>query len=256
MKKLYDAKRTKILAIKMPSRMKRGKIKKIVNPNNKATPEEVEEYYHTNIVYIQYRPLAFGRLTRGLDRKEKKCDIIKGYICTCKNGRRLTGVCSHVATVIYYLSNAQFTRKNKRKYPADYLNQIFNDIRKRKNPRYIKSKRLEKNSDSGSSSDNSSDEDPDWPSPQLPSSPSQQTAQPPTQPLPQTTPQPPLQPTPRPPIVPHPNNTVEGFVEHKPIWGGRITYANKTIRLINTCSCDNLQFALWVLSKLQYNFHT
>jgi hypothetical protein len=38
---------------------------------------------------------------------------IKDWICTCKSGKRTNGCCSHVASVIYYLSNVKYTTPKK-----------------------------------------------------------------------------------------------------------------------------------------------
>ncbi len=47
---------------------------------------------------------------------------IKGFICSCMNGKRTVSPCAHVASVIYYLAYAKF---NDMKFPAQYLNSIF-----------------------------------------------------------------------------------------------------------------------------------
>ena len=119
--------RTKILGVTITSRYSRGKTKK---PRSKkgAVAEEIDYFTKIHRVYIQYLPLMF------LNKKERKADLMKGWICTCMNGKRLAGCCSHVATVIYFLSYARFKSNNK--YPGEFLNAIFNDKRKTKNPRY------------------------------------------------------------------------------------------------------------------------
>ena len=121
--------RTKILGVTITSRYSRGKTKK---PRSKkgVVAEEIDYFTKIHRVYIQYLPIMFHD-----KKKERKCDTIKGWICTCMNGKRLAGCCSHVATVIYYLSYARFKSKNK--YPGNYLNGIFKDKRKTKNPRYL-----------------------------------------------------------------------------------------------------------------------
>ena len=61
------------------------------------------------------------------------------------SGRKLVGCCVHVATVIYYLSNAKYIRNNK--LPAEYLNNVFIDMEKMEspnNPRYVQSIRYQK----------------------------------------------------------------------------------------------------------------
>ncbi len=45
----------------------------------------------------------------------KNIDGIQEWMCTCKSGKRTVGCCSHVASVIYYLSNGRYTNKKKEK---------------------------------------------------------------------------------------------------------------------------------------------
>lgn len=55
--------------------------------------------YHT---YVSYKP------------NENSYKGIDGWICTCKSGKRTVGTCSHIASVIYKLSNQQTkTKSNK-----------------------------------------------------------------------------------------------------------------------------------------------
>jgi hypothetical protein len=42
---------------------------------------------------------------------------------------------------------------------------------------------------------------------------------------------------------------------HCVVWGGEIQFHGKKIELINTCTCDNFQMAMWALSHLQPNFY-
>jgi hypothetical protein len=118
--KSYDLS-TKILAVKMPSRFRRGITKK-----KKDTPEIIDAHTTTRKVYVQFTE----HIPDQNPEKKRKCDYINGWICTCKNGRRLAGCCSHVACVIYYLSCAYYKREIK--YPAKYLNQIFKNRNKNK----------------------------------------------------------------------------------------------------------------------------
>lgn len=50
-------------------------------------------------------------------------DGIRRHYCNCPGGRRTAGCCSHLATVIYYLSNARY-KANILK-PADVLTEIY-----------------------------------------------------------------------------------------------------------------------------------
>ena len=94
----------------MPSRFRRGITKK-----KKETPEIIDAHTTTRKVYVQFTE----HIPDQNPEKKRKCDYINGWICTCKNGRRLAGCCSHVACVIYYLSCAYYKREIK--YPAKYL---------------------------------------------------------------------------------------------------------------------------------------
>ena len=111
--KQFDNK-TKIIGVKMPSRFHRGKNKK------KRDEEEIDQFVSFNKVFLQYTPVEFGVSTKRIGNKKNK---INGYICSCKNGKRRAGCCSHVACVIYYLSCARF--KKIIRFPADYLNKIL-----------------------------------------------------------------------------------------------------------------------------------
>lgn len=50
-------------------------------------------------------------------------NAILGYFCTCKNGLRTLGCCSHVMTLLYYFGFAQ--RNNGIKEPSPHLRNIF-----------------------------------------------------------------------------------------------------------------------------------
>ena len=59
---IFDEK-SEVLVVKMPSRMRRGKKRNKVNPLNKRTENEIDEYYHSNTVYIQYERLYGGKIS-------------------------------------------------------------------------------------------------------------------------------------------------------------------------------------------------
>ena len=105
---------TKIIAVKMPSRFKRGVNKKKVNET-----EKVDQMTTTRRVYVQFTPHEPSKHPN----KKRKSDFINGWICTCKNGKRLAGCCSHVACVIYYLACARF--KSQLKFRSEFLNSIL-----------------------------------------------------------------------------------------------------------------------------------
>ena len=48
---------------------------------------------------------------------------IQRYCCECPNGKRTVGCCSHVAAVIYYLSNGRYESKIIR--PAEILSKLY-----------------------------------------------------------------------------------------------------------------------------------
>jgi hypothetical protein len=41
---------------------------------------------------------------------------IKSWYCTCKSGKRTVGCCSHISSVIYYLSNARYTTGSVKRF--------------------------------------------------------------------------------------------------------------------------------------------
>ena len=51
------------------------------------------------------------------------CAGIRGHYCECKNGARTVGCCSHVASVVYYLSHARYLSRIIR--PAEILSKLF-----------------------------------------------------------------------------------------------------------------------------------
>ena len=50
---------------------------------------------------------------------------IKEWYCTCKVGKRTVGTCSHVASVIWYLSNARYNSTKSKKFTIE---KIFPDF--------------------------------------------------------------------------------------------------------------------------------
>lgn len=127
---------TIIVGFKLTSQYKRSKSKAFIKQGKKG----VDQFNKVHKVYIKYLPEDFiydnndGK--KKLKRGTRKCDAIKGWLCTCMNGRRRAGVCSHVATCLYYLT---WARRNEQlvKYPGEHLKLIFrqNSIKPNK-PRY------------------------------------------------------------------------------------------------------------------------
>jgi hypothetical protein len=52
---------------------------------------------------------------------------------------------------------------------------------------------------------------------------------------------------------PNPDNVIHAFRAHIPHWGGSIEYQGNQVELVNTCTQDGLEFALWALFKLKPN---
>lgn len=89
-----------------------------------------------NLEYIKLKPNIIKVLVRSrhINKKTYKCFIeyqpnsigysgILRHCCDCANGLRTVGCCSHIATVIYYLSNARY--KSRIIKPSKILSQLF-----------------------------------------------------------------------------------------------------------------------------------
>lgn len=57
------------------------------------------------------------------DENGRGHDAILGYYCSCKNGLRTVGCCSHTMTVIYYLGFAQYNGGVKE--PSQHSRDVF-----------------------------------------------------------------------------------------------------------------------------------
>ena len=67
--------------------------------------------------------------------------LIKGYACTCFQGKRQAGCCVHAGVLIYYLSYAKY---NNILLPGEHLNAVLVDLEKNESPnkpRYVTHKR-------------------------------------------------------------------------------------------------------------------
>ena len=104
---------TKIIGVKLSS-CKRG-----LNKFQNRDSDKVGKSKTTRNIFVQFTPYEPEKN----QNKKRKCDFINGWICTCKNGKRLAGCCSHVACVIYYFSCARY--KSDIKFPGEYLNNIL-----------------------------------------------------------------------------------------------------------------------------------
>lgn len=98
--------------------------------------ELMDENDNINLEYIQMKPNIIKVLIRSrhINSKTYKCYIeyksnsigysgILRHACDCANGLRTVGSCSHIAAVIYYLSNARYKSKIIR--PAKVLTELF-----------------------------------------------------------------------------------------------------------------------------------
>lgn len=98
--------------------------------------ELMDDSDNINMEYIKVKPNIVKVLVRSrhINKKTYKCYIeykpnsigysgILRHTCDCANGLRTVGSCSHVAAIIYYLSNARFKSKIVR--PAKKLSELF-----------------------------------------------------------------------------------------------------------------------------------
>ena len=56
---------------------------------------------------------------------EYSINDIEGWYCTCMAGAKVVGYCSHVSSVICYLSYASYDSRQLRQQSADYLDEII-----------------------------------------------------------------------------------------------------------------------------------
>ena len=124
--------KSKIIAVELLSRHRRGLIKS-------GCQNEISKYRNIYKVFIHYLSQSETEEDEleQLNNKTSKSKAIKGWICSCKSGKRIVGCCSHVAVVIYYLS---FAKYNILKFPAEHLNDIFIDkkqLETSNQPRYF-----------------------------------------------------------------------------------------------------------------------
>lgn len=114
---------TVIAAFKLTSRYKRSKSKAFIAQGKKG----IDRFNKVHKVYLKYIPsehMFQDDKKTSLKRGVRKCDSIRGWLCTCLNRKRRAGVCSHVATVIYYLAWARRNADHV-KYPGEHLKRIF-----------------------------------------------------------------------------------------------------------------------------------
>ncbi|CAF1131941.1 unnamed protein product, partial [Brachionus calyciflorus] len=188
-------------------------------------------------VYVSYQ----NQLTDNLNNQSS----INGWYCTCKNGARTVGCCSHVSSIIYFLGYARFLDKIPK--PGAFLSDIFPNVfvestddeidnvaastqtkRKKKNTQN-KSKNVPISSESEhfvSDDEEKTDDKRDNDNVQLNSN--------------------------------YGFNSIElnYFIKHIPSWGGRLIENNflTRTRLINTCTIDYFLLGFWYVSKLKNTF--
>ena len=197
---------------------------------------------------------------------------IKAYVCSCKSGLKVAGACVHVATLIYYLSNAKYSSYYS---PAEHLNSIFVNIDNQdlpNRPNIIKNQRgkkrikiesdnEEKKEESLLSIEESKDQS------EEPKDPSTESKDPSTESKDPSTESKDPSEEPKDPSTESKNNKItnnedekrinleiNNLKNHVPKWGANITYKNQKVFLSNTCTIDNFLFAFWVLYKADNNF--
>ena len=184
----------------------------------------VEKYKMIYKVFIEYKP------------NTNKTSAIKRYVCNCKTGKRIIGCCVHVATLLYYLSNARFKPIN---IPAEHLNSIFVDLSKKEpanEPKYVRRRRNLKQNASSSSDSSSTEDDSDSVKEKernqdefvIDNNTSQE--------------------------LHYENYSIELLKTRIPKWGADIIYNNKKYYLSNTCTIDYFLLALWFIHKIDNNF--
>jgi hypothetical protein len=76
----------------------------IFEPGTRLLRSRIQSRHSNNTKYNSY-------ITYSTNSND--ANPINDWYCTCKSGKRTVGCCSHIASVIYYLSNARYeTPKN------------------------------------------------------------------------------------------------------------------------------------------------
>jgi hypothetical protein len=55
-------------------------------------------------------------------------DEIKGWYCTCPDGAKVVGCCSHIASVIWYLAYERFQSEERSKPSGTYMSLVDDSI--------------------------------------------------------------------------------------------------------------------------------
>jgi len=204
-------------------------------------------------VYVSY-------FVSGNEAVTKNDTLINGWYCTCKNGTRTVGCCSHISSIIYYFGYARYLEHIPK--PAAFLSDIFPNVfrestddeideptqgtqNKRKKNSQKKSKSKIFSSDSDKSILDSEKENEDTSS--LPIANEKLNSY-----------------SPRLNSEPHLMNSdfleydLNNFKKHVPSWGGRFVNSEglTRIRFINTCTIDYFLLGLWYATKIKIWFKT
>ncbi|KAK7871247.1 hypothetical protein R5R35_007536 [Gryllus longicercus] len=98
--------------------------------------EMLDDNNSLSLAFLKEEPgiVRFEVKSRHIKSKIYKCyihydvddvglDAIKGYCCSCANGLRTIGCCSHVAALVYHLSYGRYLSKIIR--PSEVLTNVF-----------------------------------------------------------------------------------------------------------------------------------
>ena len=192
-------------------------------------------------IFIQYVPI--NEITDPIFRNSSKA--IKNWICSCPSGRKIAGVCVHIATILYYLCYGKYVDL---KSPAEYLNLALIDTNKNypaNKPDFVRNKRgLPAAESSSDESPTESEDEILLPTPQEQQKHNTDRKQYyKNQPKSKNKNQG-LKPPQNQDILannhePNPDIIIKAFKSHIPIWGGIINYQGlKNIELTNTCTID------------------
>jgi len=118
---IYDPK-AKIIATRISSRHKRALDKTVDTKVLKSSYKVLICYFEQTAPIDDDNDETTPNQIKDVKKKPQKYKDIKSFICSCKNGKRITSPCIHVSATIYYLSWAKIRIL---KFPAEHLNSIF-----------------------------------------------------------------------------------------------------------------------------------
>jgi len=118
---IYDPK-AKIIATRISSRHKRALDKTVDTKVLKSSYKVLICYFEQKAPIDDDNDEITPNPIKIVKKKPQKYKDIKSFICSCKNGKRITSPCIHVSATIYYLSWAKIRIL---KFPAEHLNSIF-----------------------------------------------------------------------------------------------------------------------------------